>query len=432
MRDAETEARIRELWQAHRWIRWVYRLWLALVSTLAAVLALELALRWEETRLQRRESLTKGMVQFDAELGWVLTANWRGAHHHGDFRAHYTIEDSGFRRSFAPRVAPAEEEARAVPGFAAAEVPAVAPAAAEALTEPAERRIFVLGDSFTFGIGVDDEDTFVWRLNARRAVDAPAGGGRWVYVNAGVPGYSTDQELLLVEQRLLRWRPAGILLVVYLANDVLDNLRVVPLQARHAKPTFTLVAGELAARKGALGGWLTEAAAGREGLPEMLFGADARQWPASVRWQQVSALARHLEHWWPADEWQPRLAERLEPGCALTLALLLRLQRRLEGAGVGWAVALLGGRSYVEEPGSWSAQFQEVLRARLAGELRARRVPLIDLATELRAREGRCGQRAYHPADGHLNAQGHAWVAEALAPAAAAMAGANALTTTGR
>ena len=53
-----------------------------------------------------------------------------------------------------------------------------------------------------------------------------------------MPGYSTDQEYLLVKERVVYFQPDVILLVVYLANDLFDNTLPYPLQADNAKPYF--------------------------------------------------------------------------------------------------------------------------------------------------------------------------------------------------
>ncbi len=60
------------------------------------------------------------------------------------------------------------------------------------------------------------------------------------YLNFGIPGYSTDQEYLLIKQQVLYFNPDVILLVVYLANDLFDNELPFPLQANSAKPYFEL------------------------------------------------------------------------------------------------------------------------------------------------------------------------------------------------
>lgn len=76
--------------------------------------------------------------------------------------------------------------------------------------------IVLLGDSFTFGYGVDSELCFAGLLEARLAARARV-------INAGQPGYGPCQELLLLEHLFaLGMRPSDVVLVVYAGNDVLD------------------------------------------------------------------------------------------------------------------------------------------------------------------------------------------------------------------
>ncbi len=81
-------------------------------------------------------------------------------------------------------------------------------------------RILVLGDSFTWGYGVSDEEIFTGRLEA-----GLRSNGRDVEVlNAGVSGWGTDQELLYLESEGLRYSPDLVVLAFFLYNDP-DNIR---------------------------------------------------------------------------------------------------------------------------------------------------------------------------------------------------------------
>ena len=83
--------------------------------------------------------------------------------------------------------------------------------------EPQGRfRILVLGDSFTEGIQVEQDETFPKLLEQR------LGGGVEV-LNAGVSGYGTDSELLFWESEGWKYRPDLVLLVFDTSNDILEN-----------------------------------------------------------------------------------------------------------------------------------------------------------------------------------------------------------------
>jgi hypothetical protein len=94
------------------------------------------------------------------------------------------------------------------------------------------------GDSFTFGLGVNDHETFVHLLNAR-AADGDS------YLNFAIPGFSTDQEYLLIRRRVFDFNLSVIVLVTYLGNDLFDNQLPFPLQAHNAKPFFELAGDRL-------------------------------------------------------------------------------------------------------------------------------------------------------------------------------------------
>ena len=80
---------------------------------------------------------------------------------------------------------------------------------------PGKTRVVALGDSFTFGYGVDYGDRFTEVLEARRDVDV---------LNLGVFAYGTDQELLAYVHHGRPLDPDLVLLTAYLGND-LDDIR---------------------------------------------------------------------------------------------------------------------------------------------------------------------------------------------------------------
>jgi len=93
---------------------------------------------------------------------------------------------------------------------------------------PGERRIVVVGDSFTFGHGVKDEEVWTEKLAQR------IGGVR--VLNLGVPGYGLDQQCLRLEELGMRLAP-DLVLVGLFGPDLDRN----ELRFRDApKPRFVL------------------------------------------------------------------------------------------------------------------------------------------------------------------------------------------------
>jgi len=84
--------------------------------------------------------------------------------------------------------------------------------------QPGVRRLLVLGDSFTFGMGVEEKDAFPAQLAAelsRRGV--PAEG-----INAGIGGYGVPDEVRWFEQYGREVHPDVIVLGIFTGNDLQD------------------------------------------------------------------------------------------------------------------------------------------------------------------------------------------------------------------
>jgi lysophospholipase L1-like esterase len=96
--------------------------------------------------------------------------------------------------------------------------------------------VLVFGDSFVFGVGVDEEHLFTTRLEQRLQ-----GAERYEVVNAGVSGYSTDQEYVLLQELGPALAPDAVVLIAC-DNDFEGNTQDFVYQ-RYAKPYFDLSPG---------------------------------------------------------------------------------------------------------------------------------------------------------------------------------------------
>ncbi len=81
-------------------------------------------------------------------------------------------------------------------------------------------RILGIGDSFTFGAGVREGDTYLRKLEG--ALNRRAGAAGYQVLNAGVEGYNTSDELAYLEHRWLDFQPDLILIGFYL-NDAYSD-----------------------------------------------------------------------------------------------------------------------------------------------------------------------------------------------------------------
>jgi len=83
---------------------------------------------------------------------------------------------------------------------------------------PGVRRLVVLGDSFTWGAGVDFDDAYPQRvergLSRRR-------GGSFEVVNLALPGFETDDELAVLEKQGFAYQP-DLVLLGFVLNDAED------------------------------------------------------------------------------------------------------------------------------------------------------------------------------------------------------------------
>ena len=80
-------------------------------------------------------------------------------------------------------------------------------------------RIAIMGDSFTWGYGVDNSDRFSDILE-RDLFD-----NRIEVINAGVTGYGTDQQLLLYENEIRKYKPDIVIVAMDLTDVYSDNYR---------------------------------------------------------------------------------------------------------------------------------------------------------------------------------------------------------------
>ncbi len=111
------------------------------------------------------------------------------------------------------------------------------------LSKGSNPRILVVGDSFTEGWGVEEQQAYpkVLERHFLQGVDV------W---NLGVVGYSTDQELQQLRKAIPELHPDVVVLGFY-ENDIADNTRAKSLwYPRFRKPLFALRAEQLALTNG--------------------------------------------------------------------------------------------------------------------------------------------------------------------------------------
>ncbi len=179
-----------------------------------------------------------------------------------------------------------------------------------ALRTPAARRVLVLGDSYVFGVGVDEEHLFVTRLARRLARDgAPA--EVW---NGGVSGYSSDQQLALLAELGPRLRPELVLLVMC-DNDFEGNGESFSYQ-QYYKPYYDLSPEGALTLRG-----VPVPRLGRAQRARLWLGQRSRLWnlvrSRRTRWRPLQRLIDALH----VDLTRPPAADPVELTAALVVAM---------------------------------------------------------------------------------------------------------------
>jgi hypothetical protein len=293
------------------------------IMTIVTLAALEIILRVVDLR-ELREGVSERSLsyQYDAELGWAPTPGSSASVTNArTIQAHHN--NLGLR----------DEE----------------------FTLDARPTIMVLGDSFVWGLDVEASERFTDLLKPRIAP--------YKMLAAGVSGYGTDQEYLLLKKLWPKVKPAIVLLLVCTDNDRQDNSTNIRYEG-YQKPYFTIAAD------GAL----------------VLHGQPVPK----------SRLQTIKEDWWVRHSWLVRLAN----------AVYLKLRHPVLQVPDPTERLVDAIREFVEANG---AKFLVVLQntdAKLVRHLQAKHIPFVatdGAATYPGIRTG-----------GHWAPEGHKFVAERL------------------
>jgi len=135
--------------------------------------------------------LMPSYMSFDPQMGMILAPGLHSKYYNGPFRYHYTHTAQGFR-----------DAGPTAPGA------------------PPLQTVLILGDSYTYGVYVEDDETFAALLQHQwRVMGKPI-----KVLNAAVPGTGTDYALRLLRTRLSTEQPKSILLFFH-NSDFQDNQR---------------------------------------------------------------------------------------------------------------------------------------------------------------------------------------------------------------
>lgn len=262
---------------------------------------------------------------------------------------------------------------------------------------PRRGRVLLLGDSLTFGTGVEDGETFAAQLAGLAPSLEP--------LNLGVSGYGTDQELLLLEREGLPLAPRVVVLNVCVGNDVLDNaLPVYVYDGVTPKPYFTVEGATLR---------LHDEHVRLRGMP--LLAREVRE--HSLAFDALLLLLggtprAPLDHE-DGEHWGPRarlVLEHWPEAVELTERLLARVEEACRARGVRLLVLLHPNRrSFLGD-----AAFLEPFEAATSRSFVDPATRVIDLRS-IYVEKGLGWEDFTLDRLGHLNPRGHRIVAEVLA-----------------
>ncbi len=339
----------------------------------------EFFLRYRKQSIQQSDRIDDGLIEYDSLLGWKLSRNWQGQHRHYDFNVTYSTNRYGFRGEFGLR------------------------------PKRAQTRYAVIGDSFTFGFGVNDKETFVHLLNMNDELESD-------FLNFSIPGYSTDQETLLLQEQVINYAPDQVLLVVYLGNDLFDNELPFPLQAQNPKPYFEIGSEGLILRNTPVPQIIKSAEQTRKDIDRVVFWRDFQRDGILFRHLNRFILFRVLESQFSSfQDLTPEFEVRYANAVRLFTAIIQKIQEICHERQIGLTFVVLSGKTFVEKPRAPAAQSQDYLRKKIIAHFEKNQINVIDLASFLRNHYQHRSEQLFHPNEGHLTAAGHRIVAGMLA-----------------
>ncbi len=298
--------------------------------------------------------------------------------------------------------------------------------------EAGVRRLAIMGDSFAHGYYTSEPETLRGRLaEALKSC-------RVDVLNAGGPGYSTDQEWLYFSEEVSKYRPAEVVLLFYY-NDLQFNIERLGTGNR-SKPVFVEKGGSLEL---VLPASIAPPMGDRE---ETVARRGASTFHHSALWALLATrLERSRPDWSrtlsgyglmpelsaePPAEYLPfgpkdaaeqtRVAEMWKR----TIEILRRFRDDVRRDGASFSVFYVPARFEVNDDawtfvqrryGADRPWNRDSVRTRLAGTLVGLDIPLVESTALFRSGE-KAGPPAYLPVDGHWNARGNEIAFQSLFP----------------
>ena len=258
------------------------------------------------------------------------------------------------------------------------------------------KRIVVLGDSTAWGWGVESGERFSDILEKRL--------NGWEVINLAQAGYSTDQELLVLETEGLKYHP-DIVILLFDRNDVVEGNNAKIIDGMQPKPYFVEEGGRLVIKNNPVpfdgAYWMKKGMlASSYGVPD--DGVSPRSW---IYWRDRVFIKSQLYNWIMFRLAHPIWSKPESPGTQSDRRELeknMHLTKMLLGE-INGLCAQNGARLVVADVPSY---YSPLLRDFCVEQ----KIPYIDLQPHLKGRLCPIEHRRV----GHWNAYGHKIVAGAM------------------
>lgn len=270
-----------------------------------------------------------------------------------------------------------------------------------------EIRIVVVGDSFTFGYGVEEDESFVSVMAAELV---RCGVRSAQVVNGGVPGRWLDSYYLELKTRLLALDPDVVLVGLFLGNDLASpdseayewvEVDAEGLPVRLRSRETSIEDGRSVSRKPKLR-WRLPVARNSQ-VAQLLF-------------DSANAIYRSL---WPkvrsVDMYEKDYTEHTLATLERAERLIVAMARLVREHGARFGIIEIPAREQIYQPAHLLLEDLDFDKPELVlGEILARNgIESIDLLPALRAASD--GPRLYFRSDGHMTRTGYALAGRTIA-----------------
>jgi hypothetical protein len=277
--------------------------------------------------------------------------------------------------------------------------------------EPAPRQpgvalALVVGDSMTYGLGVEDGEAYpavLDRLSPRLEVK-----------NLGVQGYSGAQELLLLRELAPRLAP-DLVVIAFFWNDLTESFAKDYVTVRLENGALVWTPPEPATADHPAFADRNRRARRRTERYDGFWSRTYVNRFVSDRFKLLRARLRDLTTG-RRDSFRDLAEAELEPAWQLSFALTREMANEARRAGATPVLLILPDQTQVEPdvhvlgvPG-----YLPEVQARMTAFARGEGLPAIDLLPAFVAHRKQTGEPLYHRYDRHWNAAGHALAAEVL------------------